>query len=203
MYVIVEGMPGTGKTTISKLLARKLNALYVKSTFSNTDYGSSLRNILNDGKNKESEFFYLIDLLQDELRIQRLLNEQKRIVRDKTFSSSLSHLCAHGFINEDSSVKKAIYDSYILLAENSISPDAVVYIKPDQKKIFNHLMNKKDLSKWDVELSSCKNKYEAQKNELEKIISKEYSDKIIYIDCFSDTVDNMCDSIIKQLYLEK
>ena len=49
MYILVEGMPGTGKTTIAKRLAEMLNAEYVKSIFSNTTYGDSLRVILNTG----------------------------------------------------------------------------------------------------------------------------------------------------------
>ena len=66
MYIIVEGMPGTGKTTITTRLAEKLNAVYVKSIFSNTTYGDSLRCILNLGNTKEVEYLYLVDLLLDE-----------------------------------------------------------------------------------------------------------------------------------------
>ena len=46
MYIIVEGMPGSGKTTLSKRLAEKLNAIYIKSIFSNTAYGDALRGVL-------------------------------------------------------------------------------------------------------------------------------------------------------------
>ena len=70
MYILVEGMPGTGKTTIAKRLADMLNAKYVKSIFSNTTYGDSLRVILNTGKTKEIEYLYLVDLLLDPIFFQ-------------------------------------------------------------------------------------------------------------------------------------
>ena len=99
MYILVEGMPGTGKTTIAKRLAEMLNAEYVKSIFSNTTYGDSLRVILNTGKTKEVEYLYLVDLLLDELRINKVLKETS-VVRDKTYTSSIAHLRAHGYVNE-------------------------------------------------------------------------------------------------------
>ena len=99
MYIIVEGMPGTGKTTITKRLAEKLDAVYVKSIFSNTIYGDSLRCILNSGKTKEVEYLYLVDLLLDELRINKILSSNS-VVRDKTYTSSIAHLRAHGYVNE-------------------------------------------------------------------------------------------------------
>lgn len=122
MYIIVEGMPGTGKTTITKKLAEKLEAVYVKSIFSNTSYGDSLRNILNSGKTVEVEYLYLVDLLLDELRIRKLLSENN-VVRDKTYTSSIAHLRAHGYVNEQRDVASAIDTGYAKLAEDSIEPD--------------------------------------------------------------------------------
>lgn len=198
MYIIVEGMPGTGKTTVSKRLAKKLDAVYVKSIFSDTTYGDRLRNILNSGKTKEVEYLYLVDLLLDELRINKLLAEN-HVVRDKTYTSSIAHLRAHGFINEQEDVVEAIYTGYKKLTEDSIEPDYVVYIRSDRERIKQHLLDKTDLSAWDNELTNDLNKHDAQRKELEEEIHRRYGDKLIEIDCFSGTVDKMCETIIAMI----
>lgn len=195
MYIIVEGMPGTGKTTIAKRLAEKLDAVYVKSIFSNTVYGDSLRNILNSGKTKEAEYLYLVDLLLDELRIHKLLAENN-VLRDKTYTSSIAHLRAHGFINEQEDVTRAIDTGYAKLAEDSIEPDYVVYIRSNRDIIMQHLLDKSDLSEWDYELTNDLNKHETQRAELEKEIYRRYEGRLIEIECFSGTVDDMCNVII-------
>lgn len=196
MYIIVEGMPGTGKTTITKALAERLNAIYVKSIFSNTEYGNELRCVLNSGKTKEVEYMYLIDLLLDELRISKEL-KTNNVVRDKTYTSSIAHLRAHGYVNTEKDIVDAINDGYLKLAQDSIEPDAVVYIRADREKIKYHLFDKLDLSKWDYELTNNLEKYDAQKRELEKELTSRYGNKLITIDCFSGKVEEMCDKIIK------
>ncbi|MDE7018332.1 MAG: AAA family ATPase [Lachnospiraceae bacterium] len=202
MYIIVEGMPGTGKTTITKKLAEKLDAVYVKSVFSNTAYGDSLRNILNSGKTKEVEYFYLVDLLLDELRINKLLAENS-VVRDKTYTSSIAHLRAHGFINELEDVAMAIDTGYAKLAEDSIEPDYVVYIRSNREIIKQHLLDKADLSAWDNELTNDLNKHDAQRTELEIEMHRRYEGKLVEIDCFSGTVDEMCETIVAMIKEKK
>lgn len=198
MYIIVEGMPGTGKTAITKRLAEKLNAVYVKSLFSNTAYGDSLRYILNAGKTKEVEYLYLVDLLLDELRINKLLLTNS-VVRDKTYTSSIAHLRAHGYVNNMRDVAEAIGTGYQKISEDSIEPDYVVYIRSDRKLIKQHLLEKTDLSAWDNELTNDSNKHDAQRTELEKEIKERYGSKLIEIKCFSGTVDEMCECIISRM----
>lgn len=198
MYIIVEGMPGTGKTTIAKRLADKMNAEYVKSIFSNTTYGDSLRAILNSGKSKEVEYLYLVDLLLDELRVNKLLRD-KNVIRDKTYTSSIAHLRAHGYVNEQEDVARAIDTGYAKLAEDSLEPDFVVYIRANREIIKQHLLDKSDLSAWDNELTNDLKKHDAQRFELEDEIQRRYEGKLIEIDCFSGSVDEMCDEIISMI----
>ena len=187
MYILVEGMPGTGKTTIAKRLADMLNAEYVKSIFSNTTYGDSLRSILNTGKTKE-----------DELRINKKLKETS-VVRDKTYTSSIAHLRAHGYVNEQEDIAEAIDAGYERLAEDSLEPDYVIYIRSNREVIKQHLLDKPDLSAWDNELTNDLAKHDAQRLELEKEIKRKYAEKLIEIDCFSGTVEEMCNCIISKI----
>ena len=198
MYILVEGMPGTGKTTIAKRLAEMLNAEYVKSIFSNTTYGDSLRVILNTGKTKEVEYLYLVDLLLDELRINKVLKETS-VVRDKTYTSSIAHLRAHGYVNEQEDIAEAIAAGYERLAEDSLEPDYVIYIRSNREVIKQHLLDKSDLSAWDNELTNDLAKHDAQRLELEKEINRKYAEKLIEIDCFSGTVEEMCNCIISKI----
>lgn len=198
MYIIVEGMPGTGKTTVAKSLAEKLNAVYVKSIFSNTSYGDALRNILDSGKTKEVEYLYLVDLLLDELRISKLSVDHD-VVRDKTYTSSIAHLRAHGFVNQQEDIAEAIDQGYAKLAEDSLEPDYVVYIRSDRERIKQHLLEKADLSSWDSELTNDLEKHDAQRKELENEIRRRYESKLIEIDCFSGSVDEICNKIITQI----
>lgn len=202
MYIIVEGMPGTGKTAITKRLAEKLNAVYVKSIFSNTPYGDRLRCILNSGKTKEVEYLYLVDLLLDELRISKLLIGND-VVRDKTYTSSIAHLRAHGYVNDQRDVAEAIDTGYTKLSEDSVEPDYVVYIRANREMIKQHLLGKSDVSAWDKELTNDLKKHDAQRTELETEIARRYGSKLIEIDCFSGTVDEMCDAIVSMMKEKK
>ena len=201
MYIVIEGMPGTGKTTLAKALAQKTNAIYMKSIFSNTDTGKKIRAILNKGLSKEVESFYIIDLLLDELRLKKNL-ECGNVVRDKVYASSLAHLRAHGFINTEECISAALYDSYLELRSLTVEPDHVIYIKPIMEKVKDHLYQKGDLSAIDLELVGEQTKYQSQQFELEKELCEKYGDKMYYIDSFSGTVDEMVDTIINGLCLE-
>ncbi len=201
MYIVIEGMPGTGKTTLAKALAKKTNAMYMKSIFSNTDTGSRIRAILNSGLSKEVEPFYIIDLLLDELRLKRNL-EYGNVVRDKVYASSLAHLRAHGFINTEECVSSALYNSYLELKALSVEPDRIIYLRPVMEKVREHFYQKGDLSAIDLELIEAQSKYQRQQFELEKELSERFGNKMLNIDSFSGTVDEMVDSIIKDLCLE-
>ena len=73
MYILLEGMPGTGKTTIAKGLAEITGAEYVKSVISDSRFGNSIKKVRSKNINTSLELFFLSDLLFDELRVRDLL----------------------------------------------------------------------------------------------------------------------------------
>lgn len=198
MYIVFEGMPGTGKTTLAKMMAEKLQAEYIKSIFSNTPYGDDLRNLMNTIDEYKVENFYLIDLLIDELRINSILTK-RNVVRDKSYMSSLAHLRAHGYATKSKQIAQLLHDGYMRLSEECVRPDVLVYIKSDREKILEHLFIKNDVSKWDTTLTTDINLFDKQRKELEKEIRIKYQDILIEIDCFSGTAEEMCEEIARKI----
>lgn len=202
MYIVIEGMPGTGKTTLAKALANKLNATYMKSIFSNTEHGGKIRKILNKGLNKEVEPFYIVDLLLDELRLQQYLRAGD-VVRDKVYASSLAHLRAHGFENTEESVTDALYGAYLELSSLSVEPDYVIYLQPVMSKVIDHLYQKGDLSAIDIKLTSNLSLYEKQQLELENELRCKYGDKLHCLESFFGSIDDMVKQILSDIGKEE
>ena len=58
MYILLEGMPGTGKTTIAKGLAEITGAEYVKSVISDSRFGNSIKKVRSKNINTSLELFF-------------------------------------------------------------------------------------------------------------------------------------------------
>ena len=97
MYILIEGMPVTGKSALAHYLANVTNSQYLKSVISDTEYGKLLKNYTTIAS-KQIEVFFQVDLLLDELRIQKLY-DNNNIIRDKSWLSTIAHLKTHGFEN--------------------------------------------------------------------------------------------------------
>jgi tRNA G37 N-methylase Trm5 len=167
----------------------------VKSIISNTEYGDTLKKIRDKGLDHEMESLYLIDLLFDELRIGRLL-KQRDVVRDKTYTSSIAHLRAHGCVNNDKDIKKAMLDGYHKLESESMDPDLLVFLKRNREDIVQHAINKLDKSSWDEVLFEDKEKFDSQSRELAKEIESKYAGKILVISDFTMTIEETCEYIM-------
>lgn len=199
MYIIIEGMPGTGKTALAKHLSKKINGLYVKSICSNTHHGDLLRDAINKNlPQKELDTLYLIDLLLDELKINSCLNDTD-VIRDKSYASSLAHIKTHGF-SWDSKTLDALYlQGFEQLSKNCIKPDLVVFLYPDKQKILLHCKEKNDTSYWDNYLFSNEKYYITQNDYLFKELSECYEDKLLVIPCFSKDLEGLSNEILNHM----
>lgn len=198
MYILLEGMPGTGKTTIAKRLSKLTGCKYIKSVISQTDFGNEIRKIRSEKMDKELELLFMADLFLDELKINKLLRKES-IVRDKSFNASIGHLQTHGFANKNQNVINAIKSGYEQLKYYATMPELVVHLKYNEIKIRQNLGGKNDLSEIDLELLNDFDIYEKQDEEILKSLYSLYGrKKVMIIECFSGSVDEICQKILKE-----
>lgn len=198
MYILLEGMPATGKTTIAKELQRKLKAKYIKSVLSDTLFGNSLKNIRDLGEKDKLELLILSDLALDELRVRKAL-DIGNVVRDKAIAATLGHLKVHNYENKNKKVIESLLIGYHQLKELIVQPNISVYLKPNKKKIFEHLINKKDISNTDKYLLDNFELYERQSAAIEQYMYEIYKENVLSLECFSGTIEEMADQILKKV----
>ena len=198
LYILVEGMPGTGKTALTRVLSEQLSATYLKSLVSNTNYGLSLKELRSAEYNQELELLYISDLLLDELRVMETLKHGS-VVRDKCYASSLAHLRAHGFENGTHLVQQTVLEAYKQLARMALVPDVAVFLVANLNQVRKHLNNKTDISAWDMTLAGDETKYRMQAEALEAEFCCRYKNQLVRLDCFSATPDVMCRQILEQV----
>ena len=191
-------MPGTGKTTLTRVLAEQLSATYIKSLVSNTNYGLSLKKLRSGEYHQELELLYVSDLLLDELRVTEALKHGS-VVRDKCYASSLAHLRAHGFDNGTPLVQQTVLEAYKQLAQMALVPDVAVFLVANLNQARKHLYNKNDISAWDKTLTGDETKYRMQAEALEAEFCCRYKNQLVRLDCFSATPNVMCRQILEQV----
>lgn len=198
MYILLEGMPGTGKTTIAKRLAQLTGSNYIKSVISESDFGNEIKKVRSQKLEKELELFFMADLFFAELMINKLLLKGS-IIRDKSFNASLGHLQTHGFVNKDQNVINVLKSGYDQLKCYSVIPDLAVHLKYNEKKIRQNLDGKNDLSEIDLELLNNFDLYAKQDEEILKSLYSVYGrEKVLVIECFSGSADEMCKKILTE-----
>lgn len=182
MYIIIEGMPSSGKTTLAKKAAEKYGSVYFKSVLSGDSFGQQLRKVRDTCTDGVAvDLLHIVDLFRNEIQISKLISEGRSVVRDKCFLSSLAHILS---IDEDinGELKNLLRDSFDEIAKNMVVPDAVFLINSDYYDSSLRINGKTDTSQIDNVILGDKIRFETQYNYLKSLAEQYFPNRIFYID---------------------
>jgi dTMP kinase len=156
-FIVLEGIDGAGCETQVKLLfdylkkqGKSVKRLYYP------DYRGPIGRLIHQYLHKQYEFpvdvqflLYFADFIKDREKINQWIGEDKIIISDRYFTSTLAYQCLKGF-----PLKEALKIAKIF---KLLKPDLIIYLKisPDtsiqrklkeKKKLDRHESNKKFLN---------------------------------------------------------
>ncbi|MCX9010191.1 MAG: dTMP kinase [Candidatus Methanoperedens sp.] len=158
LLIAVEGIDGAGKRTLCSFIREFLETQGIEVVqFAYPDYSSKWGKIIEDYlQNKielninEQFFVYFIDILKDQGKIRELLGDNKIILTDRYFSSTVAFQCAKGF-----NYQKAIS---IIEVMDIIEPDLTLFIRiPPQLALKRKFEQKKSLDRHEKDIKLLKN----------------------------------------------
>lgn len=137
MFIVFEGIDGSGKTTVSKLFAEKLKGknkkvLWTNEPNSDTDFGLDIRSILKKHETKLDNLTEL--LLFSASRVEHIKNviepalkENKTVISDRYYYSTVAYQGFAGNMEKNilSAVNGAVFNKF------PIYPDIVFWIDTD------------------------------------------------------------------------
>lgn len=138
-FIAIEGLDGSGKSTISKSIAKKTESIYL-TTPSEVD---KEERELYDSKGfscLDRFLFYANCTVKTADQINELIKSKKRVVLDRYFYSTLAYhlpFC------------KDINDEHINIFDNIIRPDLIIYVTADYEITVNRINQRTMIEKND------------------------------------------------------
>jgi dTMP kinase len=177
LFIVIEGMDGVGKTTITKLLAKSLNAITYKIPPLELN---SIRDTI-DNSNKYAKFFYYLSATYyTSWNIQLSIKAGKSVVCDRYYQTTLSAY--------DDEVVNLVKREQII--DKLYKPDFCFLLTVSEEERIKRLNSRGYLSNDDIESIDNKVLREAQ-------MSKYYQMDMIQIDTTGKTEQNIVDEIFK------
>lgn len=197
----VEGIDGAGKRTLCSLIKKFLESQkHEVVQFEYPDYSSNWGKIIENylhnkiELNIDEQFFaYFIDILKDQDKIRKLLENGIIVITDRYFPSTIAFQCAKGF-----SYQKALS---IIEMMDVIKPDLTLFIQiPPQLALKRKFKQKKSLDRHEKDVKLLENVDKMY----EKMLNKEIlSKRWIKIDGNQDLkqIDENIQNILKNFLL--
>lgn len=189
-YIAFEGIDGTGKTTLSKKFAERINADWTYEPNGETEELALLRKISLDTRfhiSPETREMLLIDnrLIHHNTLVKPKL-QKNIVVTDRSFMSGLVYAKLHGY-SFDESFKK------MLKFGINIFPDIIIFCNTAEKKIA-----KRDYDIYDNAGDEVMSQLE---NNFKEVFEFLKNHKIIHFyNDFSKNVDTNVDNLLKLLH---
>ncbi len=129
LFIAIEGIDGAGKNTICSFMKNYLESQKLEVVqFAYPDYLSIWGKIIECYLNNKIElnineqfFVYFIDILKNQDEIREILEQDKIVIMDRYFSSTVAFQCAKGFNYE-----KALS---IMDTLDVIKPDITIFVQ--------------------------------------------------------------------------
>ncbi len=196
----VEGIDGAGKRTLCSSMKKFLESQnHEVVQFEYPDYNSNWGKIIENYLHNKIElsideqfFAYFIDILKDQDKIRKSIENGFIVITDRYFPSTVAFQCAKGF-----SYQKALS---ILDIMEVIKPDLIVFIQiPPQLALTRKFKQKKSLDRHEKDIKLL----EDVDKMYEKMLSKEIlSKRWIKIDGSQDLekINETIQNILKKFY---
>ncbi|MEM0324511.1 MAG: dTMP kinase [Candidatus Aenigmatarchaeota archaeon] len=144
-YIVIEGIDGAGKTTISNILVKELkNSITIKEP-SNSEIGEFIRNSLENKKEFMknyiiSSLLFFADRIQLKEKIKKLREEYDYIISDRCFLSTYAYQNA---LIKNEEEKKFFNKIFNILLQFVEMPDAIIILDVDVEVALERLKEKK------------------------------------------------------------
>jgi len=181
-FIVIEGIDGSGKTTVCKLLSQKINGLFYKTP---SLPFSDFREDIDRYVNIQSRFyFYLSSVIHASSEIDNLLN-QNHVVCDRYI---LSTLCYH----------RAADSSFYSFNEQNIDilrPDYTFYLDAEYEIRMKRVVKREQINYEEAITTKLHNKNYQEKVKLEFL---KYNN-LIKLDTSNVSADNVTETIINRI----
>ena len=174
--IAIEGIDGAGKRTLSSAMRAFLESeKFEIVNFAYPDYTSKWGKIIDDFLHNKIElntneqfFVYFIDLLNDQNKINNLLDSGKIVITDRYFSSTVAFQCAKGF-----NYQKALA---IMKTMDVIEPDLTLFVQiPSDLAAIRKFEQKKSLDRHESDMKLLQDVDAIYENMLnEGVLSKKW-----------------------------
>jgi dTMP kinase len=184
LFIVIEGLDGSGKSTITKKLSHKLNCTSYKTP---SIPFNDLRSIIDESKDCICRFlFYLTTVCYASFEIKKLLTQNHVICDRYLFSTIAYHYC----MNPD--LKK---DQLNFLKESILKPDFSFYLEADYETRMERICKREKLQ-MNIALADKLNH-----KEFNKQVEEEFRrfENLIYINTEKMSPEQIVESIIREI----
>ena len=136
-YIIIEGTIGVGKTSLAKILSKKIDAKIILEEFEDNPF---LPDFYKNPKRYafQTQLFFLLSRYRQQIEFQQIDIFAKSIVSDYMFMKD--RIFASLNLNDK---EMSLYNNVALILEkNMIHPDLIIFLQSDTDRLMSNIKNR-------------------------------------------------------------